>query len=328
MTTRDHPLRPASRAGTIEAAYHAERRRLFALAYRMTGSHADADDVVQEAFARLSTLDPAGFPDTPAAWLWRATTNLAIDAIRRRRRRRYVGPWLPTPLFGSDSGGAEELADPGPDAASRYELEESATYAFLLALEALGPRQRAVVLLRDVFGHSASETGTLLGISEGNARILHLRARRALATYDLDRCRPSLALRERHREALGRFLACLATGDSRGLEDLLCEDVQTLTDAGGEYTAVARPLVGRAPVARLYLVAAEHRRAGGTREEWLEVNGLPAVRITLLHPVRRQAPTSILRCDLDARGRIRAIHAILASQKLARLAPPLPDPLA
>jgi len=310
-------------SAALERAFREERKKLWALAHRMTGSGADADDAVQDAFLRLSGLDPAAFPERPAAWLWRTVTHLAIDRLRRRRRQHYVGPWLPEPIAHDASDGSGEAAN----AAVRYEMAESATYAFLLALEALGPRQRAALVLRDVFGHSAAEAAALLGVGEGNVRILHLRARRALEAYDRDRCRPSPALVERHRAALTRFLACLAADDAAGLEALLTEDASTLTDAGGEFTALARPLAGRAAVARLYRVAAEHRRAGGTRTEWVQVNGLPAVRITLLRPVRRQAPQSILRCELAPDGRIRAIHAILAPKKITaldRTGPPAP----
>ena len=308
---------PPERSAALEAAFRLERHRLRALAYRVTGCGTDADDVVQEAFARLAALPEDSYPPVPGAWLWRVVTNLAIDLLRRRRRRRYVGPWLPAPVETSALDLVEGLPEPGLDPTARYELAESATYAFLLALEILGPRQRAVLLLRDVFCHSAEETAALLGISEGNVRILHLRARRALESYDRSRCIPTEALRERHRAALTRFLKCLNAGDLAGLESLFADDIITLTDSGGEFTALARPLAGRTAVARLYQMAAEHRREGGTREDWMLANGLPAVRITLLRPVRRQAPQTLLRCELDENDRIRVVHAILAPKKLA-----------
>src|SRR5262249_8978085 len=118
-----------------------------------------------------------------------------------------------------------------------------------------------------------------------------------------------------------RFLACLLAQDARGLEALLAESVQTVTDAAGEYTALATPLIGRARVARLYLMAALHRQQGGTSSEILLVTGLPAAIVTLRQPVRRQAPRSLLRCELDEQGRIGLIHAVLAPRKLAALRP-------
>jgi RNA polymerase sigma-70 factor (ECF subfamily) len=232
-----------------------------------------------------------------------------------------VGPWLPAPVETSEEDGIDAMPSEGLDPEARYDLAESATYAFLLALEALGPRQRAVLLLRDVLGHSAAETAELLATTQGSVRVLHLRARRALDRYDAARCIPTAALRERHRAVLQRFHDCLAAGDASGLEALFAESIHTVTDAAGAYTALTRPLAGRAPGARLYLMAAQHRRAGGTHREIRLVNGLPAALITLLAPVRNQAPRSLLRCELDSEGRIQVVHAVLAPRKLATLFP-------
>jgi RNA polymerase sigma-70 factor, ECF subfamily len=312
---------PPDRAAQLGTVFRAQQRTLFGLAYRLTGSAEDAEDVVQEAFVRLVAEPPDAPFDELGRWLARVTTNLGIDALRRRRRRAYAGPWLPSPVETADADPLERLASESPDPERRYGLAESATYAFLLALEALSPRQRAALLLRDVLGHSAREAADVLGASEQNVRVLHLRARRALARYDQARCIPTPELRERHQAALQRFLDCLLAQDARGLEALLAESVRTVTDAAGEYTALATPLVGREKVARLYLMAALHRQAGGTRTELRLVNGLPAALITLLGPVRRQAPRSLLRCELDEAGRIQLVHAVLAPRKLAALRP-------
>jgi RNA polymerase sigma factor (sigma-70 family) len=310
-----------ARPADPETLFHSERQKLWGLAYRLTGTTEDADDVVQEAFARLV----AHHRESPLAatphWLSRVATNLGIDVLRRRRRRAYVGPWLPSPVDTLDAEPLDLLGSGGDDPETRYDRTESATYAFLLALEALTPRQRAVLLLRDVIGHSVGETAELLETSEGNIRILHLRARRALEEYDRNRCIPTAELRERHRTALERFLGCLAAQDAKGLEALLAESVHTVTDAAGEYTALATPLVGRARVARLYLMAALHRREGGTNNRIRLVNGLPAALVTLRQPVRRQAPRSLLRCELDDAGCIRVVHAVLAPRKLASFWP-------
>jgi RNA polymerase sigma-70 factor (ECF subfamily) len=307
------------RARALEALYADQRRPLFGLAYRLTGSAEDAEDAVQEAFARLAAAELDAPHAEQGRWLARVTTNLGIDALRRRRRRAYLGPWLPSPVETEADDPLARLASEAPDPERRYGLAESASYAFLLALEALSPRQRAVLVLRDVLGFSVREAAESLGASEGNVRVLHLRARRALAAYDAARSIPTPALRERHRAALERFLACLEAQDARGLEAILAEDVATLTDAAGEYTALATPLAGREKVARFYLMAALHRKAGGTRQELRLVNGLPAALITLLAPVRRQAPRSLLRLELDGEGRIRVVHAVLAPRKLRAL---------
>ena len=313
--TSDAPARP----DRLAALFHAQRRPLQALAYRLTGSTEDAEDAVQEAFVRLAAAGLDAPAEELGRWLARVTTNLGIDALRRRRRRAYAGPWLPSPLETPDDDPLERAASEAPDPERRYGLAESATYAFLLALEALTPRQRAALLLRDVLGFSARDAAGCLGTSEGNIRVLQLRARRALAPYDEARCLPTPELRARHRDALERFLACLAAQDVRGLQALLAEGVETVTDAAGEYTALATPLAGRERVARFYLRAALHRQAGGTRQEIRLVNGLPAALVSLLAPVRRQAPRSLLRCELDREGRIRLVHAVLAPKKLRTL---------
>lgn len=298
-----------------EELFRSERRRLWGLAYRLTGSSADADDVLQEAFARWLARPPP--PEQPArAWLLRVALNLSLDALRRRRRRAYPGPWLPAPAERTDADWLDACASTAPDAELRYELLESASAAFLLALEALGPRERAVLILRDALGWSAADTAALLGIREGNARVIHLRARRALEAYDRARCPPTPELRACHRAVLERFLAALAAQDTRAVEALLAESVATTTDAGGAYTALAAPLAGRARVARFYLQAAAMRRESGPAIEIREVNALPAALIRLGRPVRRQAPRSVLQLELDADGRIAAIRTVLAPAKL------------
>jgi RNA polymerase sigma-70 factor (ECF subfamily) len=299
----------------FEELFRAERRRLWGLAYRLTGSSADADDSVQECFTRLlERPPPADQPTRP--WLVRVVANLSVDALRRRRRRVYPGPWLPAPVEAQDEDWLDSFASASADAETRYGMLESASYAFLIALEALGPRERAVLLLRDVLGWSAAETGALLGTSEGNTRVMHLRARRSLADYDRSRCVPTAELRARHRAVLERFLAALLAQDTETIESLLADSVVTTTDAGGEYTALATPLVGRARVGRFYLRAALMRREGEPAIAVRLVNGLPAATIALGRTVRRQAPRQVLRLELDDAGRIAAIHSILASRKL------------
>jgi hypothetical protein len=177
-----------------------------------------------------------------------------------------------------------------------------------------------------VLGHSAAEAAACLGTSEGNLRVLHLRARRALEAYDREPCRPTPELRARHRDALERLLRCLASQDGRALEALLSESARTVTDAGGEYTALATSLEGRSRVARFYLRAFLHRQAGGPQIELRLVNGLPAAVICLARPVRRQAPRTLILLDLDERGCIRTLHTVLAPRKLGGVEFPLAPP--
>jgi RNA polymerase sigma-70 factor (ECF subfamily) len=161
---------------TVDAAFQEHRGLLWHLCYRMTGIAADADDLVQETFLRAIERPPPRTDMALRPWLVRVALNLARDLLRRRRRRReYTGPWLPSPI---------ETGEPGADAADdrvlpafepslpglgstegRYDLVESVTFAFLLALEALTPQQRAVLLLRDVFDYSVRETAEALAVS-------------------------------------------------------------------------------------------------------------------------------------------------------------------
>src|SRR5262249_30903991 len=134
----------SGRAASLAALFEAQRRSLWALAYRLTGSAEDAEDAVQEAFARLASAPPAAPAAALGRWLARVVTNLGIDALRRRRRRAYVGPWLPAAIETADDDPLAALASPQPDPEQRYGVAESASFAFLVALEALSPRQRAV----------------------------------------------------------------------------------------------------------------------------------------------------------------------------------------
>ena len=182
--------------------FAAHRRLLWGLCYRLTGSSADADDLVQETFVRAMERPPehADVPWRP--WLVRVATNLALDLLRYRRRRAYVGPWLPAPIETGDEASPpsyELVVDERTTTEGRYDLVESVSFAFLLALEALAPKQRAVLLLRDVFDFTVAETADALGLTPENVKTTHHRARRAMAAYDRRRCVPTRALQERTR---------------------------------------------------------------------------------------------------------------------------------
>jgi RNA polymerase sigma-70 factor (ECF subfamily) len=239
---------------------------------------------------------------------------LGLDGLRRRKRRAYPGTWLPSPI---ETGAGEAFSDtPQATPEARYERLESIGFAFLLALEALSPRQRAVLLLRDVLDYSAAETGAVLEMSANNVRITHHRARAAMRAYDKERRTPTRALQERTRRALESLLRCLVTQDAAGLEALLVDSVRTVADGGGQYTALRGPLVGRDKVALLHLRVAK-RRSAGARIELRLLNGLPAAVIVYASAERRQAPRAVLRCDVDVDGRIVALHSILAERKLS-----------
>src|SRR5918997_703960 len=198
------------------------RPLLFSIAYRMLGSVAEAEDVVQEAYLRLAS---AGEVENERAWLTTVTTRIAIDVLRsaRVRREAYVGQWLPEPL----------LTDPYADPARSAELADSVSMAALV--------------LREVFGLGFPEVAVAVGRSEAACRQLAVRARR-----HMDVGRPRFEADRREREELAaRFFDALREGDVDGLRELLAADVQMVGDGGGKAPALARSVVGADNVARV-----------------------------------------------------------------------------
>ena len=308
---------------TVDAAFQKHRGLLWHLCYRMTGIPADADDLVQETFLRAIERPP---PDTDTdlrPWLVRVSVNLARDLLRRRRRRKdYVGPWLPAPIETGDDGDtpAIEATVPGFGTTDgRYDLVESVTYAFLIALEALTPKQRAVLLLRDVFDYSTHETADALATSDADVRTVHHRARRAMTAYDRTRRPPTRDLCEETRHALMEFVGAVFAGDATRAEDLLSEDVRAITDGGGEFNAARRPVIGRSKVARFFSNLASRRGAADVRVDIRVINGLPALVADFGTGRPGDPPRGVIGIDLDRNGTIRAFHSILVTEKLSRI---------
>jgi len=310
---------PTAKAGAgLAEAFEADRGRLWAVCYRMTGSAADADDLVQETFARALERPPPDASRPWRPWLVRVAVNLARDQLRRRRRRGWVGPWLPEPVETAD---LPEPVFEASDTAGRYELLESVSYAFLVALEALTPGQRAVLILRDVLAYSTAETAEALEASEAGVRASLLRARRRMASYDERRCRVGPELAEQARALLEGFCLRMAAGDAEGMASLLREDVVTLNDGGGRFAAARLPVRGARKVARFH--AKIFRGTAFTRAEVLELNGLPALVAEYPpDPDRPHLPSRFaLMLVPDGRGRIDALHSQVVPEKLARLSP-------
>jgi RNA polymerase sigma factor (sigma-70 family) len=299
----------------VAREYDAHRSFLWGLSYRLTGSAADADDIVQETFVRALAHPPARADAPWRPWLVRVALNLGRDVLRRRRRRRYEGPWLPSPVETEDAPPSFEPAAEGTPA-SRYDLLESLSFAFLLALEALTPAQRAVLLLRDVFDYSVRETAAALGFTEANVKTSHLRARRILAEYD--RTRPTIKRKAGTEDVLSRFLACLQSGDVQAAESLLASDVRLLSDGGGEYVTALQPILGRDRVVRLVfgLVA---KRIYPTAVRFPRLNGGPGVVLDFAHVRPPLPPRVAWECRLDADGRIAELFWVSASGKLSAL---------
>jgi RNA polymerase sigma factor (sigma-70 family) len=294
------------------------RAFLWGLAYRITGSAADADDVVQETFIRALQHAPERLDD-PRRWLTRVAVNAGRDVLRRRKRRGYVGPWLPTPIdTGDDAPASYEPIVEGRSLEGRYDLLESASLAFLHALEALTPTQRAVLLLRDVFDYSAAEAADALDISEGNARTIHHRARRVMEAYEQRRSVPTAASRARTEAALQRFLQLLGAADVEGIERMLADDVKAVTDGGGEFTASLRPIAGAARVARFFARLAASR-SGALDVAIRSINEFPAALFEFESPRGRRPPRIVLSIEVDGDGLIAAARVIASGTKLAGL---------
>lgn len=304
----------ASPTSIVAEAFRQHERLLWGLAYRMTGSAADADDVVQDTFERAAAHPPPRLDEPLRPWLVRVAMNVARDSLRRRKQRGYVGPWLPSPVDGEPEAPAESASD------ARYELHESASYAFLLALEALTPPQRAVLLLRDVLDYSVRETSEALGLSPVNVKVIHHRARRAMADYDRTRRRPGGELEADTRAALERFLAAILTQDAAAAEACLTEGVRLLSDGGGEFHAALRPIVGRERLSRFFAGLLRKLGAMG-RFEVRSLNGLPAIVAEYDTPREGWGPRFVMRCDVDSSGAIREVHIVVATSKLTAVAP-------
>ena len=290
------------------------RRKLWGIALRLTGVAADADEVVQGAFERLLTTSPSGDVE---AWLVRVTVNLGRDVLRRRKQNGYVGPWLPSPIDAHDE--RLQLEEP-VSTEHRYELLESVSTAFLLALEALTSKQRAVLVLMDVVGEPVKRVAEVLGLTEGAVKVLHHRARERLHAYENERPRFDAQTHVRHREALETFLAHLAAGDAQALEAMFAKDVRLLSDGAGESYAARLPVVGAAKVALFFLRVARYHQ-GEMRFGFEDFGARPLFRLERDVHYPMVASRLSYEIALDAEGKIDRVYVVQASRKLAHLAP-------
>ncbi|MCB9569022.1 MAG: sigma-70 family RNA polymerase sigma factor [Myxococcales bacterium] len=296
---------------SLAAAYGRDAGYLWGLGYRLTGSAALAEDLVQETFVRALRRPPAdrGAPLRP--WLTRVAVNLGIDALRRRRARAYDGPWLPEPID------TAALVDPGADVEAQSAGREGLTLAFVALLERLSPQQRAVVILRDVLGLSVGEAAAALGVAEGNVKVAHHRARARLGVT-LEPSAPAPTVCERHQALLGALFAAIAAGDQAQVVGLLASDVEVITDGGGVVRAARRVVRGADDVARLLLgLARKGPPVAGMRMR--EINCLPALEIDAAADDPRNASRMIFQVVVGADGAIAQILSVLAPAKLAGL---------
>ena len=281
-----------------EDPFVAHRSLLFTVAYEMLGSAADAEDVLQESWLRWADVDHSQVRD-PRAYLVRVVTRQALNRLRTlsRRREDYVGEWLPEPLLTS------------PDVAEDVELAESVSIAMLTVLETLGPTERAVFVLREVFDMPYGEIAEAIGKSAATVRQIARRAREHVAAR-----RPRVRVSRSEQQAVvERFLAALRTGQLQELMEVMAPDVVLIADGGGLVAAARAPIHGAEPVAKLLARADRVAGAFETTPVWL--NGAPAGRIEIDGQL---AAVSLV----VENGRVTRIYAMANPRKLTRLDEP------
>jgi RNA polymerase sigma-70 factor, ECF subfamily len=278
------------------------RPLLFSIAYRILGSVSEAEDAVQETWLRYAASPT--LPTSTKAFLSAAVTRVSIDVLRsaRSRREEYVGSWFPEPL----------LTDPYQDPERSAELADSVSMAALLLLERLSPLERAVFVLREVFGFGFGEVASAVGRSEAACRQLAARARR-----HMDAGRPRFAADRRERENLAaRFFAALADGDVDGLQALLAADVQLVGDGGGKAPTLARSIIGAQKVARVLASIFPWLARIDVTLEPREVNGQPGAIF------RDRDNKVLLTWTLDVLdGQIQTIRSVSNPDKLGHVGP-------
>jgi RNA polymerase sigma-70 factor (ECF subfamily) len=278
------------------------RPLLFAIAYRILGSVSEAEDAVQETWLRYqaSSAEPA----SAKAFLSAVVTRISIDVLRsaRVRREEYAGPWFPEPL----------LTDPYEDPERSAELADSVSMAALLLLERLSPLERAVFVLKEVFGFGFPQIAPAVGRSEAACRQLAVRARR-----HMDEGRPRFETDRREREKLAaRFFDALRDGDVDGLRKLLAADVQLVGDAGGKAPALARSIIGAEKVSRVLASIFPWLVRIDVTLEPREVNGQPGAIF------RDRDNKVLITLTLDVLGgQIQAIRSVSNPDKLRHLGP-------
>jgi RNA polymerase sigma-70 factor (TIGR02957 family) len=310
MQTPPDPGPPDPGPVASAADYMEFRPLMFSIAYRMTGSVSDGEDIVQDAFLRLTrALRDGEVITTPKAYLATVTTRLAISHLRsaRVRREAYVGSWLPEPLV------ADQVAPAtAPDPAERAEMSDSLSMAFLVLLESLSPTERAVFLLHEVFSYDYAEIAEITGKSEPNCRQIFVRAR-----HHIDEGKPRFETsREQRDEVARRFFEAIGGGDLNGLLNLLAPDVVMIGDGGGKGLARREPLYGAPGVARFLLGLFRRARHDGAHSAPAMVNGQPGA---VAYDAEGRV-VSVFALDI-ANGLVQAVRSVVNPDKLQHLGP-------
>ena len=303
-TPETNPQRGGDAAGL--ATFNQYRGLLFSVAYRMLGSVADTEDMLQEAFIRWQQAANEEVI-SPRAFLVTIITRLCINQLQSARvqRQEYVGEWLPEPL----------VTDPGSDPLGILKVDESLSMAFLLLLERLTPLERAVFLLREVFEYEYAEIAGVLGQSEANCRQILRRAKQHAGEM---RRRFDASARE-HDDLLKRFIQATRSGDLRGLVELLSSEVVLHTDGGGKAIALATEVRGAQNVAGTILERMRTTLPKNLVARMMRINGKPGL-VSYLNG----KPFSALTVDFRD-GFAQAIYVVTNPQKLSHL-PDLPSP--
>jgi RNA polymerase sigma-70 factor (TIGR02957 family) len=277
------------------SAFASVRPRLFGIAYRMLGSAAEAEDIVQDVWVRWQSTNRRVVQDPPA-FLAKITTRLCISLVQsaHSRRETYVGEWLPEPV--------DTAADPTLGA----ERAEALEFAVLMLLEKLSAKERAAYVLREAFDYSYRQIVDILHVDEANTRQLVSRARKRIADG-----RRTPVSKDEQRRLLGAFIDAAQKGDMAGLEGLFAEDVVSYSDGGGIVRAARVPVSGRERVAK-FIAAASHFWKGVTLA-WVETNGQPALLV-----LRDGAPVAVTTIDASAQG-IDQIMWFMRPSKLAAM---------
>ncbi|TXS41781.1 RNA polymerase sigma-70 factor [Streptomyces sp. OR43] len=290
-------MHAGARPGTLDQAtkdFLAARPQLFGIAYRILGSTAEAEDIVQDAWLRWQNTDRSQVHE-PAAFLTTVATRLAINLAQsaRVRRESYIGPWLPEPV------------DTAQDPQLGAERAEALEMAVLLLMEKLNPVERTAYVLRKAFDYSYGRIAEILETTEANARQLVSRGRRHLAAERKEAVSPKA-----HRRLLEVFLSAARTGDLSVLEDVLTADVVSYSDGNGMRGASRIPVIGRLHVSQ-YLVAFAPRFWPRSEIRWVEANGRPAVLVS-----SDDEAVALLTADISADG-IDRLMWVMSPAKLA-----------
>ncbi|MGC9221702.1 MAG: RNA polymerase sigma factor SigJ [Solirubrobacteraceae bacterium] len=300
------PTVPDSPAADHVTVFEEARPRLVGLAYRITGSLVDAEDVVSEVWLRWAEADHEALA-RPQAWLATVTVRRAIDWARARVRRRetYLGPWLPEPVV------TDWPADADPEVAA--ELADSLSLGFLTVLDRLDPVARAVFLLADIWGWSFAEVAAAVGRSATACRQLASRARRRAYGHPRRYQAPGGPLTGRWWTGL---VAVLAAGDIETTLDLLAPDVVLVSDGWSTTHAARHPVVTAERVANFLLNLARRLPPAGVAVDSVIVNGTPGI---VVHAPSN--PEVVMACEVQD-GRVVRIWTVLAPEKLRRVGDP------